>query len=329
MTAHEISMILILLGSILMILSILKFRPVIHKSKDILLKSNKKVAFLLLLHQILMVFFLIGYLTVGFCIYEEIQIVSIIFVGTIFLFGALFVLLGIYLQSEMLSSISLQTKNLTKINKQLLQTQDVTIFALAYQAELRDQETGRHIERTSQYAKLLAEELCSLPKYKGYLTPQYISDLIKSAPLHDIGKVGIPDSILKKPGKLTPEEFEIIKNHCEYGTKVLIIADNKLTFQSFLKIAIQMAHSHHEKWNGKGYPRGLKNDKIPLSGRIMALIDVYDALRSERCYKKGLPHDETCKIILEERGEHFDPNIVDAFLNIASNFDEIFNSMAD
>lgn len=167
-----------------------------------------------------------------------------------------------------------------------------------------------------------------MPKYRDYLTPKYISDLVKSAPLHDIGKVGIPDSILNKPGKLTSEEFEIIKKHCEYGTKILEIADEKLSFQSFLRIAIQLVHSHHEKWNGMGYPKGLKNDEIPLSARIMALADVYDALRSDRCYKKGFSHDETCKILLKEKGEHFAPDIIDAFFKIERAFNSISNAMS-
>jgi HD-GYP domain-containing protein (c-di-GMP phosphodiesterase class II) len=199
---------------------------------------------------------------------------------------------------------------------------------LAYQAELRDLETGKHLERTAHYVRLLAEELSGLPKYRTYMTPSYIADLVKSAPLHDIGKVAIPDLILRKPGKLTPEEFEIIKGHCEYGTRVLKLADEKLSFQSFLKIAIQIVSSHHEKWNGTGYPKGLKGDAIPLSGRIMALADVYDALRSDRCYKKGFSHEDSCRIILQEKGEHFDPEIVDVFSGIEKKIHEISDVMA-
>ncbi len=328
MTAIKITLLLILSGAIVMLISILKFRSIINRSRDIILNKNKKISLLSSFHQVLMLFFLMGYLIVGYSMYREIQITGILFIGAIFFLGAIFVLLGISLQSYMLSSIDLQHKNLTKTNQQLLQTESVTIFALAYQAELRDQETGRHIERTSQYVELLAYELSSLPKYQDYLTPKYIADLVKSAPLHDIGKVGIPDSILNKCGKLTSEEFKIIKKHCEYGTKVLEIADEKLSFQSFLRIAIQIVQAHHEKWNGKGYPKGLKNDEIPLSARIMALADVYDALLSDRCYKKGFSHDETCKIILLEKGEHFDPDIVDAFFNIESKFNIISNTMA-
>jgi response regulator RpfG family c-di-GMP phosphodiesterase len=312
-----------------MLISTFIFRSTIKSSSSLLLKTKNKISFLSKLHQVLMIFFLIGYIVVAYCTHQGRDVLGHLFIGAIFFFGAIFVFLGVFLQSEMWSSIRLQIKELTKANQQLRQTESVTILALAYQAELRDQETGRHIERTSQYVKLLAEELSSLTKYQTYLTHMYISDLVKAAPLHDIGKVGIPDSILKKSGKLSSEEFEIMKKHCEYGTRVLKIADEKLGFQSFLKIAIQIAYSHHEKWNGKGYPKGLKGDEIPLSGRIMALADVYDALRTQRYYKKALSHDEVCKIILEEKGEHFDPDIVNAFLNVESGFFKISNTMAD
>ncbi|MEW5814215.1 MAG: HD domain-containing phosphohydrolase [Spirochaetota bacterium] len=212
--------------------------------------------------------------------------------------------------------------------EQLVQTQDVTIFALAYQAEIRDNETGRHLERTALYVQFLAEEIQKNSRYKSYLTNNYIYDLIKSTPLHDIGKVGVPDSILRKPGKLTPEEFDEIKKHCEYGAMILKKAEEKLQFRSFLEIAIQLTSSHHEKWNGAGYPKGLHGEAIPLSGRIMALADVYDALRSERIYKKALPHEECVKIIIQGKDEHFDPYIVKAFLGIEKKFKEISIQLA-
>ena len=143
---------------------------------------------------------------------------------------------------------------------------------------------------------------------------------MKSAPLHDIGKVGIADSILLKPGKLTPEERAEINKHCEYGARVLQIAEKKLPFQSFLAIAIQLTLFHHEKWDGTGYPHGLSGDAIPLSGRIMALADNYDALRTERPYKKAFPHEETRSIIESLRGTHFDPVLVDAFVRREAEF---------
>ena len=211
----------------------------------------------------------------------------------------------------------------------LLQTQDVTIFALAYEAELRDQATGKHLERTSEYVRILAEKLAELPKYENYLTEAYITDLVRATPLHDIGKVGIPDAILLKPGKLTAAEFSIMQEHCDLGAQVLSKAEERLTFQSFLRIAIQLACSHHEHWDGSGYPKGMKEDNIPLSGRIMALADVYDALRSERSYKPALDHEQCREIILAGRAPHFDPEVVDAFLETNEGFLWISTTMGD
>lgn len=213
--------------------------------------------------------------------------------------------------------------------KVLLQTQDVTVFALAYQAELRDQTTGKHLERTAAYVETLARELALRSSYSDYLTKAYVSDLVRAAPLHDIGKVGIPDSILLKPGKLTPMEFAIMQEHCELGAQVLRMADEKLEFQSFLRLSIQLALSHHEKWDKTGYPAGLEEQQIPLSGRIMALTDVYDALRSERSYKSAIPHTRSCEIIAEGRGTHFDPEVVDAFLRERNEFQLVSTQLGD
>ncbi len=215
-----------------------------------------------------------------------------------------------------------------KTSEQLIQTQDVTIFALAYQAELRDKETGRHLNRTSLYVRRLAEELAQHPGYRSYLGGDYITDLVKSTPLHDIGKVGISDSILLKPGKLTPEELDIMKRHCEIGAQTLRKAEEKLTFQSFLKIAVQIAQNHHEKWNGSGYPQGLSGEEIPLSARIMALADVYDALRTERPYKPAFSHEKCRSIIQEEQNDHFDPEIVDVFMKLEGEFRRISEELA-
>jgi response regulator RpfG family c-di-GMP phosphodiesterase len=321
------SYLLVAAGTIVMLLCILRFRANLRVSKDILLK-NRRTALLSGFHQILLTFFFVGYIVVYYTLYQGKQNFSVFFIGVVFFFGAIFVLLGLLLQSDMIYSLKNEHHEVVETNKLLLQTEGVTIFALAYQAELRDLETGKHLERTAHYVRLIAEELAKMPKYREYLSPAYIADLVKSAPLHDIGKVAIPDAILRKPAKLTPEEFEIIKTHCEYSTKVLKLADEKLNFQSFLKIAIQIVSSHHEKWDGTGYPKGLKGEAIPLSGRIMALADVYDALRSDRCYKKALSHDETLKIIVQEKGKHFDPDIVDVFCRIEKKFNEISNTMA-
>lgn len=213
--------------------------------------------------------------------------------------------------------------------QRLRETQEATIMALAYQAELRDREVGRHIERASRYVEILARELGRYDQYRSYLTNSYIEDLVKAAPLHDIGKVGIPDAILNKAGGLTEQEFEHIKQHCEYGALVLKKAEEKLTFQSFLKIAMQLVMYHHENWNGRGYPHGLSGKDIPLSARIMAVADVYDAIRSRRPYKDPLTHAEAISIILQKKGEHLDPEIVEVFLKREKEFAEIALRMAD
>jgi response regulator RpfG family c-di-GMP phosphodiesterase len=327
MTFSNLTFLLIIAGTIVMFLCFFKFRTNVKLSRGLALKNNR-TTMLSGFHQILMMFFFLGCILVFYYLYQGRQNVSDIFIGIVFFFGAIFALLGMLLQSDMLFSLKKEHTEVVETNRQLLKTESVTIFALAYQAELRDLETGKHLERTAHYVRLLAEELSTLPKYRSYITPAYIDDLTKSAPLHDIGKVAIPDSVLKKPGKLTPEEFEIIKTHCEYGTMVLKLADEKLDFKSFLKIAIQLVSSHHEKWNGSGYPKGLKGDTIPLSGRIMALADVYDALRSDRCYKKAFSHEETYKIIMQEKEKHFDPDIVDIFLKKENKFAETSVLMA-
>jgi response regulator RpfG family c-di-GMP phosphodiesterase len=325
----RLSYVLVMAGVIIMALCVLKYRDNVEVSKGILRNSGTKIALLSGFHQIIIMFLFLGYIVLFYYENQGVKTASSFYVVVVFFFGTISAMMAILLQSDMLASVRSRQNEVEKINEQLTQTERVTIFALAYQAELRDMETGKHLERTSRYVELLAEKLSMMTKYRTYLSPVYITDLVTSAPLHDIGKVAIPDSILRKPGRLTPEEFEIIKKHCEYGTQVLKIADEKLTFQSFLKIAIQMVSSHHERWDGKGYPAGLSSDSIPLSGRIMALADVYDALRSQRCYKKALSHEEACQIITKERSTHFDPDIVDAFCEIEKKFHEISVTLID
>lgn len=219
-------------------------------------------------------------------------------------------------------------KNLKKNNIELLQelisTQDITIVALAKLAEFRDPETGEHLERMREYAKVIAKELKKKDKYKEYITPKYIENIYKSTPLHDIGKVGIPDDVLLKPGKLTSEEFEVMKRHSEIGGDAISSA-TKLTGkkQSFLDMGKDIAYHHHEKWNGKGYPKGLAGEAIPLTARITALADVYDALTSKRVYKEAFSHEKSRSIVIEESGEAFDPEIVEAFINTENDFKAI------
>ncbi|PWH18017.1 MAG: two-component system response regulator [Anaerolineae bacterium] len=214
--------------------------------------------------------------------------------------------------------------------RELMHTQDVTIVGFSTLAEYRSQETGWHILATQQYVGLLARYLVTHPKFAQYLTSETIEILIKSAPLHDIGKIAVPDRILLKPGKLTPEEFEEIKKHTIYGRDALARAEQALgeVRSSFLSIAKEIAYTHHERWDGKGYPQGLAGDEIPISGRLMALADVYDALVSPRVYKDAIRHEEAVQIIESERGLHFDPDVVDAFLDLENVFHNIAESMA-
>jgi putative two-component system response regulator len=193
--------------------------------------------------------------------------------------------------------------------------QDVTILVMASLAETRDPETGNHIRRTQHYVEVLAQALRTHPRFRSYLNDRIIQLLFKSAPLHDIGKVGIPDRILLKTGKLEPEEFEIMKTHTTLGYEAITHAEKALgTDVAFLTMAKQIALSHQEKWDGSGYPQGLSGDAIPIAARLMAVADVYDALVTRRPYKKPLTHEEAVAIIERGRGSHFDPDIVDAFM---------------
>lgn len=208
-------------------------------------------------------------------------------------------------------------------------TNFATIYCLAALAETRDPETGQHIKRTQKYIRELALELRSNKEYADVLTDEYIELLYKSAPLHDIGKVGVKDSILLKPGKLTDEEFEEMKKHTIYGGESLMVGIKELGEESFLTLAKEIALTHHEKWDGSGYPRGLSNKDIPISGRLMALSDVYDALISKRVYKGAFTHEDARTIILEGRGTHFDPDVVDAFISREDKFIEIMEQFKD
>jgi putative two-component system response regulator len=213
--------------------------------------------------------------------------------------------------------------------KLIEKTNSAAIYCLAALAETRDPETGEHIKRTQEYIRELAFELRKNEKYKDILTDEYIDLLYKSAPLHDIGKVGVRDSILLKPGKLTNEEFEEMKNHAIYGGESLMVGIREVGEESFLTLAKEIALTHHEKWDGSGYPMGLMKENIPISGRLMALSDVYDALVSKRVYKQALGHNEAKNIIIESSGNHFDPDIVDAFIKIETKFVAIMDKFTN
>ncbi|MDZ7888719.1 MAG: two-component system response regulator [Pseudomonas sp.] len=226
---------------------------------------------------------------------------------------------NVYLENE----VQRRTQEITAI-------QDVTILAMASLAETRDPETGNHIRRTQHYVKTLALHLRSDPHLRSTLGDAYIDLLFKSAPLHDIGKVGIPDRILLKPGRFTPDEFEIMKTHTTLGFKAIEHAEAALgTPVAFLDMAKQIALYHQEKWDGSGYPEGLSGEGIPLSARLMAVADVYDALISRRVYKEGMSHEQAVAIIVDGRGSHFDPKLVDAFLAVEQEFHAIAQRFAD
>ena len=207
--------------------------------------------------------------------------------------------------------------------KKLQNARAATILGLAKLAEYRDEGTGAHLERIREYAKRLAEEMAKNSRYKTIVTQDYIEDIFQSSILHDIGKVGIPDAILLKPGRLTDEEFEVIKRHTTMGGDAIGIIESRIKERSFLFMGKEIAYNHHEKWDGSGYPRGMKGEEIPLSARIIALADVYDALTSKRFYKEAYTHERSKDIIVDLKGSHFDPEIVEAFLILQAEFDTI------
>lgn len=215
---------------------------------------------------------------------------------------------------------------------ELALTQDVTIHSLATLCETRDNETGGHILRTQRYVRALAQKLTGHPKFAPLLPPRTIELLFKCAPLHDIGKVGVPDAILLKPGKLSEDEFKIMRTHCWLGYQALEKAERLFRAEnmpSFLGHAKDIAYCHHEKFNGTGYPRRLAGDEIPVSGRLMAIADVYDALISKRVYKPPFTHEKAVEIISQDSGTHFDPDLIEAFLAIQEDFRAIAIELAD
>lgn len=209
--------------------------------------------------------------------------------------------------------------------------QDVMIMAMCSLSGTRDNETGNHIKRTQNYVRALAHQLQRHPRFSDHLTDENIEVIYKVAPLHDIGKVGIPDAILLKSSELTPDEFEIMKTHTTLGGDAIVYSEENFQVPSnnFLVLAQQIATGHHEKWDGSGYPKGLKGQEIPICARLMAIADVYDALINSRIYKEAFPHERAVQMITEGRGTHFDPDTVDAFLAIQSEFLEIAQHYRD
>jgi CHASE2 domain-containing sensor protein len=213
--------------------------------------------------------------------------------------------------------------------RELAMVQEAAIESMSSLTETRDPETGGHIKRTQNYIRLLAEHLKDRPIFSPLLDNETIDLLCKSAPLHDIGKVGISDRILMKPGKLTDQEFEEMKRHTVFGRDAILAAERKLGNTSFLRFAREIAYTHHERWDGSGYPEGLRANQIPVPGRLMALVDAYDALTSKRVYKSQLPHEKAVQIIIEAKGTQFDPVVVDAFLEVKEGFRQISLRYAD
>ncbi|MCB2183951.1 MAG: response regulator [Desulfobulbaceae bacterium] len=203
------------------------------------------------------------------------------------------------------------------------ETKDLVIFSLAKLSESRDPETGNHLERIRHYSKELAQALADMRSPSHKINNIFIENIFLTSPLHDIGKVGIPDSILMKPGRLEPDEFEKMKEHCQIGHMTLFEALKKYPRTDYLQMGAEIALCHHEKFNGTGYPKGLSARQIPLAARIVSLADVYDALVSKRVYKDAFSHNKAKEIIIEERGKHFDPQVVDAFLACEDKFLQI------
>ncbi len=235
------------------------------------------------------------------------------------------------LVAERTREIRRQTEELLRHKQQVIAAQDATITAFCALAEARDTETGNHIRRTQHYVHLLAEELRTHPRFEPDFDDETIHLMFKSAPLHDIGKVAIPDAILLKPGRLTPQEWDVMRRHCEYGRDAIAVAAGEFSdgVGSFLRYAMDIAYSHHERWDGSGYPEGLAGDAIPVAARVMALADTYDALISRRVYKGSVPHDQAMAIIAAERGRQFDPDMVDAMLRVGERFRNIAERFSD
>jgi putative two-component system response regulator len=213
--------------------------------------------------------------------------------------------------------------------REISDSQMATIFALAKLAEARDLATGQHIERVQLFCRLVAEKLSARPRYAQSINATYVQNIFQASPLHDIGKVGIDDDILRKPGKLTEDEFRTMKTHTTIGALTLEMVRAKYPRNAFINMGIAIARSHHERWDGSGYPNGLAGEDIPLSARIMTLADVYDALTSKRSYKTALTHEYAREFIGESSGSHLDPTVVDVFLEIEDEFNKIREAMQD
>lgn len=206
---------------------------------------------------------------------------------------------------------------------------DAVVYSMAAMAEARDNETGHHIIRTKEYVRLLAEALSKTSAYQHILSTHTIDLMYRAAPLHDIGKIGVPDRVLMKPGPLNPEERREMDRHVTYGRDTIEQAEKEVGATPFMQVAKELVYSHHEKWDGSGYPLGLRGKSIPLSGRLMAIADVYDALVSKRHYKDEIPHNQVVSMISDESGKHFDPELIAVFLHIEPEFYRVWERFQD
>lgn len=231
--------------------------------------------------------------------------------------------------ASMADSFNRMAADINSYVKKISETQMETIFSLAKLAQSRDDDTGKHLERVQQYCYVLAEKLSQDSPYSDLIDYNFINNIVNASALHDIGKVGIVDSILLKPGRLTPEEFSEMKKHTVIGQKTLADVHSQFGENAFIEMGMLIANYHHERWDGNGYPEGLKGEEIPLAARIMAIADVYDALGTKRVYKDAFPQEKCIEIIKEGSGTQFDAIIVDAFLEVADKFYRIRQEMDD
>ncbi|MDY0301221.1 MAG: HD domain-containing protein [Trichlorobacter sp.] len=242
------------------------------------------------------------------------------FITKPFYFDELRARIAVFLNLCMLENKLKFQQMVEKKVREISDAQQATIFAMAKLAEQRDEDTGAHLERVREFCRLLAVRLGEDSPYSHYINDEFVDCIQNASPLHDIGKVAIPDRILLKPGTLTPQEFEIMKEHTVLGAENLQQVYNLYSGNSFIGMGIEIALYHHERWNGSGYPDGLVGKNIPLPARIMAVADFYDALRSDRCYRKGFCHEQVCSMLLEGEGSHFDPELVKAFKTLEVQF---------
>lgn len=226
-------------------------------------------------------------------------------------------------------STYVQQRTLRMSNDRLNDIRNNIISSFADMVESRDKFTGKHVKRTGEYLKVFSSHLAGLPEYSEVLSDEYRQLMYKAAPLHDIGKIKISDSILNKPGRLTPEEFDVIKTHTIEGAKIIEQTLRNIENNDYIETAEQMALYHHEKWNGTGYPMGLAGEQIPLCARIMAVVDVFDALTSKRVYKDAFSVDKAIDILKESSGSHFEPELVDEFIKIRSKIEKVFEENSD